>query len=371
MWSLIQRYLLPGLVFQGIVIGGGYATGRELIEFFLPAGPLGGLAAMAIAAAIWSAVMAISFELCRMSGSYDYRHFFQRLLGRAWLLYEVLLVLLLLVVLSVVSAASGEILRNLLGTPPALGTLVLLLIVGVLVFYGSALIERFMGAWSLLLYAAYFTCVVWSLARFGPEISATVREAPNPGNPFIAGIRYAGYNLAAVPMAFFCLTHIRRRREAIAAGLIAGVVGMLPAVFLFVALLAVADRVGAAPIPSAVLLEALGTRWFAVLFQVVLLGTLVQTGVGMLHTINERIARTLEEHGRAMPRGLRPVLAVGLLLLALLLASRLGIVGLIARGYGLLTFGFIAVFVVPVLTVGTWRVLARSRFSPERARALR
>ncbi|MCD9004846.1 hypothetical protein LDO31_01080 [Luteimonas sp. XNQY3] len=37
--SWFQRYLLPGFVFQAAVIAGGYATGRALVEFFLPAGP--------------------------------------------------------------------------------------------------------------------------------------------------------------------------------------------------------------------------------------------------------------------------------------------------------------------------------------------
>lgn len=30
-----RKYLLPGLVFQSLTIGGGYGTGRELVEFFL------------------------------------------------------------------------------------------------------------------------------------------------------------------------------------------------------------------------------------------------------------------------------------------------------------------------------------------------
>ena len=37
--SRFQRFVLPGLAFKAVVIGGGYATGRELAEFFLPAGP--------------------------------------------------------------------------------------------------------------------------------------------------------------------------------------------------------------------------------------------------------------------------------------------------------------------------------------------
>ena len=30
-----KKYFLPGFVFQSMVIGGGYGTGRELVEFFL------------------------------------------------------------------------------------------------------------------------------------------------------------------------------------------------------------------------------------------------------------------------------------------------------------------------------------------------
>ena len=47
-----QRFLLPGFAFKAVVIGGGYATGRELAEFFLPSGAWGGLAAMALSTVI-------------------------------------------------------------------------------------------------------------------------------------------------------------------------------------------------------------------------------------------------------------------------------------------------------------------------------
>ena len=36
--SWFKRIVLPGLAFKAVVIGGGYATGREIAEFFLPAG---------------------------------------------------------------------------------------------------------------------------------------------------------------------------------------------------------------------------------------------------------------------------------------------------------------------------------------------
>ena len=44
--SWFRRYLLPGLVFQSIIIAGGYGTGREAVEFFLEYGAVGGLLGM-------------------------------------------------------------------------------------------------------------------------------------------------------------------------------------------------------------------------------------------------------------------------------------------------------------------------------------
>ena len=107
--TFFQKYLLPGFIFQSLVIAGGYGTGRELVEFFLDLGPLTGLLAMGVATAIWSAVAASSFELARLTRSYDYRTFFIHLLGRGWFLYEILYFLTAFLVLSVTAAAAGAI----------------------------------------------------------------------------------------------------------------------------------------------------------------------------------------------------------------------------------------------------------------------
>src|SRR3954471_13099809 len=87
--SRFQRFLLPGFAFKAVVIGGGYATGRELAEFFLPSGPWGGLAAMALAMCIWSVVCVATFLFARASGARDYQSFFRALLGRGWVAFEI------------------------------------------------------------------------------------------------------------------------------------------------------------------------------------------------------------------------------------------------------------------------------------------
>src|SRR3546814_15147980 len=112
-----QRYLLPGFVFQAAVIAGGYATGRELVEFFLPAGPWGGLLGMVVSMLVWSAVLMASFELARVARAYDYRSFFKVLLGRGWFVFALGYFLLMLVILAVMGAAAGEIVHSLFALP--------------------------------------------------------------------------------------------------------------------------------------------------------------------------------------------------------------------------------------------------------------
>ena len=43
-------YIVPGAVFQSIMVGGGYGTGREIVEYFTSYGATGGLFAIGVAA---------------------------------------------------------------------------------------------------------------------------------------------------------------------------------------------------------------------------------------------------------------------------------------------------------------------------------
>jgi uncharacterized membrane protein YkvI len=46
---------------------------------------------------------------------------------------------------------------------------------------------------------------------------------------------------------------------------------------------------------------------------------------------------------------------------SIFLAARFGLVTLIARGYRGLAYMFLAVFVLPVMTLGVWQLCARHR----------
>ena len=67
MKTWFKKYLLPGFVFQSVLIGGGYGTGRELVEFFMTTGPAAGYFGMIVSMIIWGLVMAATYELARMT----------------------------------------------------------------------------------------------------------------------------------------------------------------------------------------------------------------------------------------------------------------------------------------------------------------
>jgi uncharacterized membrane protein YkvI len=134
-------------------------------------------------------------------------------------------------------------------------------------------------------------------------------------------------------------------------------IGIIPAFLFYTALLSHHEVVLNESIPANFILGKLDSTTFQFVFQIVLLGTFIETGVGFIHGFNERIAGVYLEKGKEMPHWLRLVIALILFIVAIYIANTVGLVGLIAEGYGTITWGFWIIFVVPVLTYGLWRIV--------------
>lgn len=360
-----QRYFVPAFTFMCVVIGGGYATGRELVEFFMPAGPIGGLLGMGVTALVWSVIFALSLELARVTRSYDYRSFFQQLLGRGWILFELTYLAILLLVLAVLGAAAGEMAHAALGLPIWCGTLALVMLIAAITSYGSRLIEALFSAWGLLLYATYALFLIIALAAFHEPIRSAFTAPQAVGQGWLrGGLAYAGYNLAVVPALLFCARHQSRRREALIAGALAGPIAIIPGMLFFLALLALYPQIRQSALPVQSLLTALNRPSLSLATEIILFGTLAKTGVGIVHGFNERLLGALPGISPRRDRAIRFLVPLGLSAAAILLATRVGLVSLIAQGYGHIAWVVIAIYAAPLLTVGIWQIhrhAARSR----------
>jgi uncharacterized membrane protein YkvI len=353
-----RRFILPGLALKGVIIGGGYATGRELAEFFLPAGPWGALLAMLLAMLIWSGVAALTFALAQHWHVFDYRSFFQRLLGPAWPVFELAYLLFVILILAVFGAAAGEIGAATFGWPLAAGSLALASAILAATAAGEAGVERLFRFASLSIYGTYLLFIAAAFAKVGDRIAAGLGAEPAITGAWLhGGIAYAAYNIVGAVIILPVLRHLTSRRDAVAAGAIAGPLAMLPAILFLLVMLGFQPEIADQPLPSAFLLDQMALPWLALLFQLMIFVALVESGVGAVHAINERLSGALEARGRPA-LGTRGRLLAGGLVLAgcMLLAGRIGLVDLIASGYRFLAWLFLAVYIVPLLLLGIPRL---------------
>jgi uncharacterized membrane protein YkvI len=349
-------YIIPGAVFQSIMVGGGYGTGREIVEYFTSFGAAGGLLAMAVAFTVLALVIATTFEYARHFGAYDYRNFFKRLIGRGWIAFEVLMILLFLLILAVLASASGNILRDNFGIPYFAGLSVMLAMIGVLTFYGRALIEKVLTFWSFFLYAVFIAFFVTVFSGENASLMTALGGAETRGGWLSSGFKYALYNLAVTPLLLYVVRGFETRGQALRSGVVAAAIAMAPATLFHLAFLTAWPDVLGENIPAYWLMTQLGSMALVAVFSVMLFGTFIETGAGMLQGINERIDGYLLERGSGgLSPGGRALIAVSAILVSAGL-SFWGITNLIAQGYGMMAWGFLAVYVVPLMTIGAYRI---------------
>jgi uncharacterized membrane protein YkvI len=353
-----QRALLPGFAFKAVVIGGGYATGRELATYFLPSGPQGGLYGMVLAMALWSLICVVTFLFALDTGSRDYRTFFHNLLGPFWPIFEIAYVLAMIVILAVFAAAAGAIFKALFGWPELCGALALVGMIASVASFGNEAVEQLFKYVSVLLYATYALFLALSLTHFGGRI-ATVLSTPAPTTGWaLGGLTYAGYNSFGAVVILPVVRHLRNRKDAVIAGVLAGPLAMAPAILFFVAMAAYYPQIKDQVLPADFLLERLNLPAFRFAFQGMIFAALLESGAGQVNAINERAAKAYETRtGKSFPRRARFGLTMVILIGSVFVADRLGLVALIANGYRFLAYLFLAVFVLPLATLGLSRVV--------------
>jgi uncharacterized membrane protein YkvI len=106
----------------------------------------------------------------------------------------------------------------------------------------------------------------------------------------------------------------------------------------------------------------MGQPWLHYLFQAMIFAALLESGTSAVHAINERIGHAWQAR-RGSELSHRARLTIGLVLLAVCMfaAGRFGLVALIASGYRAIAYVFLAVFVLPLLTIGVWKILRNER----------
>lgn len=352
-----KRLILPGLGVKAVVIGGGYATGRELAEFFLSNGPWGGLYAILFATLLFSVFCALTFVAARRFQTFDYKSFFKHLLGPGWPLFELSYLLFVVLILAVYGAAAGAIGSAVFGAPEWIGTVALGAGIAAVVAFGNKAVERLFRDVSYYLYAIYGVFIVLALWRFGSQVPGGFAAHHETSGWALSGLTYFGYNIVGAVVILPVLRHLTSDRDAIVSGVIAGPLTMIPALLFFIPMVAFYPEVQSATLPSDFMLQRIGIPAFHLLFQAMIFSALLESGTSSVHAINERINHVVvARRGIPLSHQTRLIIAVVLIVACMFLAGRFGLVALIATGYRALAYALLATFILPLVTVGIWKL---------------
>ncbi|MBB5685686.1 YkvI family membrane protein [Sphingobium boeckii] len=349
--SFVDRILLPGLAFKACVIGGGYATGRELVEYFLKNGPANGLLAMIVVTIVWSVVCALTFLFAFVMKSYNYQDFFRHILGRFAIVFEILYLASIVLLLAVFGAAAGEIGFSLFGAPRLAGTMAMVAAILAVTYSGQKGVEELFKYVSILLYLVYAIFLVVTLSRFGGEVAGAFALPAPPSNWLFDGLTFSAYNVLAAVLILPVLRHQTRARDAVVSGLLSGPLAMIPAILFFICLLPFYPTVLSQPLPSDYVLQALGSPMLRFAFQTMIFFALLESSVGSVQAFQARISALAERSESRMLGQVRWIFPLVITIGSIFIAEGIGLITLIAKGYRLFGYAIVLVYLIPLFAI--------------------
>lgn len=363
------RILIPAIVFQSVSIGGGFSTGREVVEYSARFGALGGVSILTyfITLAVSGALI---YEFSRQFQLYDYKSLMKNLIWKFWPIFEIVYIILAVVIIAVVVSAGGQLMNQILSIPVFTANILLIGFVFFVLYFGHEAVERFSVIGTIFIYTVYISMFTFVLLNNGGQALEVVTSGntayvdnPNMGTIVESALIYAGYSLIGFIPPLFLLGRLENRFEAVTSGVLSAFLLAVPLGLTYLSLMAYYpdESVMGAAVPWLAILES-GSSILLILYGIAIGWTLTESGVGFVHSITDRIEENIKESSHrylADKDGLSSIQrgAAGLIiLLSAIFLSRIGIIALVNKVYPILAVLFTAVLILPLLTVGLYRM---------------
>lgn len=278
-------------------IGSGFATGQEILQFYSSYGLMSipaSLISMILFAWAGSRVMAAGYELRSVGTAQPYQIICGKTLGT---FYECFVLFYLFAGLSVMISGAGASIQEYCGVNYYAGGIFMALLVFCAFAFGLKKLIDLVGMMGpLIIGVALFVAICTILPEAGhlsgifarAETLTEIRPAPTW---WMSGILYAAYNLVS-SLAFLMALgrEASSAKEAAAGGIVGGILLMLTAVFMNMALLANLDEIEGSVVPTLKLASAVSPMT-GIVFVFVLLCGIFSTAAPILWTICRNLAR--------------------------------------------------------------------------------
>lgn len=284
----------------GLLVGAGFASGQEVMQFFTSFGwvsIIGTGVATVLFAFLGMQIMQIGSRLQTTSHKDVIYQICGKYIGTV---IDILVTFFLFGVASVMIAGSGSIFQQQFGIPPIMGALILTLLVIVTLCLNVKKVISLISMITPLLLALIFVITIYSIITNHTELEALDHVASNQPsaapNWLIGSMLYVSYNIAAgISMLAIVGGTVKNKKLASLGGLLGGLgLGLL--LFLInLGLFINGEAIDGAELPTLLLSTNLSPV-LGFLMAVALLGMIYNTAVGMLYAFTARFIQPETPH---------------------------------------------------------------------------
>ena len=184
--------------------GGGFASGRQLVDFYVQYGVYA-LFMPFISVGIITAVLYVSWDFSREHGLFDYRNwsneYFKPYQAVFSNIIEIAYLTILLMATAVAFATGGTVVEETLGTPYLANTIFIAVLIFFLTIFGADLVRKAATVMAILIIGGMLTIYISNLFVNAGSLAAVIKEAPAPKGFWPAlwqAVKYGGLQCSLI-----------------------------------------------------------------------------------------------------------------------------------------------------------------------------
>ncbi len=338
----MRKSLQIGGAFVGLIVGAGFASGQEIMQFFTSFGLIGIVGALLATFAFSFLGMTLA-QLGSQLQTTSHKGVIYYMGGRyIGLALDFLITFFLFGVAVVMFAGSGATFQQMFGIPTAIGSIIMVVLTIATLLLNVKNIINVIAILTPYLMAVIFIILIYSLFTMDLSLSEANQiakeQASASSNWFVSALLYVSYNLAAgAAMLIVMGGTVKDRKVAGMGGILGGIMLGFLIILINVTMFVKIDIVAGVDMPTLALAKQIHP-FIGILMAVALLGMMYNTAVGMFYAFTVRFIAP--DHQMFKP-------AVVLVGTAGFVASFIGFTNLVSKVYATMGYlGFVLILVI-------------------------
>ncbi|WP_369326793.1 hypothetical protein AB6N01_03390 [Alcaligenes nematophilus] len=291
--SNIRNILGIAMAFVGVVVGAGFASGQEILQFFSSFGYWGLLGGVVSGLCFTILGMAVG-ELSQVSVSHSFKEGLYLICGpRLGVVVDIMITFFMYAIAVVMFAGGGSLMEQQWGVPAQYGSIAVMLITVLIVFLRVDRVMAFIGSITpILVLMMIFLCIYSWNTRDLPleELDVIAQTKPQGAGHWLVGsLLYVSYNMVVgAPFLMIAGAQATSRRNALLGGLVGGLLLGFLIVLISAGVFGRIDTIGSAALPM-LMLATEQSKLLGTIMSVVIFAMILTTSVGVLYSFSARI----------------------------------------------------------------------------------